>query len=208
MSELKKSLQYFLASASIPPNLSRTTNFAVLSEMWMYASSDIPKQLVIELQMSKVLSEISDLNTLITLRMRAPSTSIQILIVGRIGQVLPSFLPHITDWATLVKIKSNIHVGSVAEQLVARRMREILLGILPHITDWDTLVKMWKVTPNGSRAEQLVEKRMIEVIFAVSAHNIPEWFMRYLRDPKIIRDQHPNLVIHFCEKAWMLLEEL
>lgn len=208
MSELKGLLRYFLASASIPPNLSTTTNFTILTEMWIAAISDTPEQLVIELQMSKVLSGISDLDILIDLRMRAPGASVQMIIVGRIGQILPSLLPQINDWATLVKIKRNIHAGSVAEQLVARRMREILPSILPQINDWVILVKMWKIAPDGSRAEQLIEMRMREVIFAVSADAVPWWFLRYLEDPESIRDQHPNLAIHFCEKARILLAEL
>lgn len=205
MTELRALFRQFLSSASPPSDLFTTTDWDTLVAMWLTVSLDASRRLVVEWRMSAMLVEVTDLDILISRRVRAPSSSIQALIERRMAKILPNVLPHIAVWDPLVKIKRNVHSGSVAEHLVARRMREILPGILPSINDWTILVKMWKVTPNGSRAEQLVEARMIEMIFAVSADAVPEWFEQYLRSPESIPSQH--ISIHFYEKVQMLLAE-
>lgn len=205
MFELKALLEQFLSFANAPHHLFEVTDWGVLKTMLRNAESEHTR-ILIEWRMTQVVSTITDLNILIELQEQSPSESVSHIIERQMANVLPAHLPIIIRWEDIVRIRKHVPAGSIAEHLVEHHMRKLLPTILPTITDWGTLIKMWKCTPNNTPAERMVEERMFEVIFLISADNVPEWFIGYLRNPAGIPS--PHFAVAITEKARFLLIDL
>ncbi len=66
----------------------------------------------------------------------------------------------ISDWDTLVKMRTSTFSNSNPRELIKARMNEVLSTI----SDWDTLRKMYEQALSNSKSEKMIEARMAEIL--------------------------------------------